>query len=260
LMHRLGLHGKAIVPFILGYGCNVPAVMSTRILEEKQDRFLASALAVLVPCAARLAVIFGLVAFYLGPVWALAIYLFNILVIALLGRLLTNLLPEKTPGLILEMPVYRIPTIKTVFSKAWFRVREFLVEAWPLLIAGSVALGIFTFFNINPILNWIVRPVTWLIGLPSETGVPLIFGVLRKELSLIMLWQALGGLDFAAVLSPLQMMTFTVFVVFYIPCLPTLTSLRRELGTRQMLLIVLLTILVALAAGLFVRVLGLILL
>ena len=256
LMHRLGLHGKAIVPFILGYGCNVPAVMATRILEDKRDRFIASALAVMVPCAARLAVVFGLVAFYLGPTWAMAIYLFNIFVIGLIGKLLSSLLPEKTPGLILEMPVYRIPTFRTVFNKAWFRVREFLVEAWPLLIAGSLALAVFTYFNFSPILDWIVRPITWLIGLPSETGVPLIFGVLRKELSLVMLRQALGGLDFALVLTPLQMLTFTVFVVFYIPCLPTLAALRRELGTRQMLMIVLLTILVALAAAISVRVIG----
>jgi ferrous iron transport protein B len=256
LMHRLGLHGKAIVPFILGYGCNVPSVMATRILEERQDRFLAAALAVLVPCSARLAVVFGLVAFYLGPLWALGIYLFNILVIALTGRLLTRLLPEETPGLILEMPVYRIPTLKTVINKAWFRVREFLVEAWPLLIAGSLALAVLTFFNISPFFNWLVRPFTWALDLPSETGVPLIFGVLRKELSLIMLRQALGGADFAAVLTPLQMLTFTVFVVFYIPCLPTLAVLRRELGTKPMLQITALTVVVALSAALLVRGLG----
>jgi ferrous iron transport protein B len=256
LMHRLGLHGKAIVPFILGYGCNIPAVMSTRILEERQDRFLAAALAVLVPCSARLAVVFGLVAFYLGPLWALVIYLFNILVIALMGRLLTSFLPEETPGLILEMPVYRIPTGKTVFGKAWFRVREFLVEAWPLLILGSLALALLTYFNISPALNWTLRPVTWLLGLPAETGVPLIFGVLRKELSLIMLRQALGGADFAMVLTPLQMLTFTVFVVFYIPCLPTLAALRRELGIRSMFIIAGFTLIVALAAALLTRGLG----
>jgi len=256
LMHRLGLHGKAIVPFILGYGCNVPSVMSTRILEDKQDRFLSAALAVLVPCSARLAVIFGLVAFYLGPLWALFIYVFNIFVIALMGKLLTHFLPEETPGLILEMPVYRIPTFRTVFAKAWFRVREFLVEAWPLLIAGSLVLAILTFYNISPALNWVVRPVTWLLGLPSATGVPLIFGVLRKELSLIMLRQALGGADFAAVLTPLQMLTFTVFVVFYIPCLPTLAALRRELGNRPMLQIAGFTVIVAIVAALFVRGLG----
>lgn len=256
LMHRLGLHGKAIVPFILGYGCNVPSVMSTRILEDKQDRFLSAALAVLVPCSARLAVIFGLVAFYLGPVWALAIYVFNIFVIALMGKLLTHFLPEETPGLILEMPVYRIPTFRTVFAKAWFRVREFLVEAWPLLIAGSLVLAVLTFYNISPYLDWVVRPVTWLLDLPTETGVPLIFGVLRKELSLIMLRQALGGVDFAEVLTPLQMLTFTVFVVFYIPCLPTLAALRKELGSRAMLQIAGFTVVVALVAALFVRFIG----
>ncbi len=85
---------------------------------------------------------------------------------------------------------------------------------------------------------------------------PFIFGVLRKELSLIMLRQALGGADFASVLSPLQMMTFSVFVVFYIPCLPTLAVLRRELGIRSMLKIAGITIIVALIAALFVRGLG----
>ena len=85
-MHRIGLHGKAIVPFILGYGCNVPAIMSTRIMEEKRDRILAAALATLVPCAARLSVVFGLVAFYLGPTLALLIYLYNIVVIAFTAK------------------------------------------------------------------------------------------------------------------------------------------------------------------------------
>jgi ferrous iron transport protein B len=256
LMHRLGLHGKAIVPFILGYGCNVPAVMSTRILEERQDRFLAAALAVLVPCAARLSVVFGLVAFYLGPLWALGIYLFNMIVIALMGRLLTRLLPEDTPGLILEMPVYRMPTLKTVTNKAWFRIREFIVEAWPLLIAGSAVLAIMTYFNLNMPINWLVRPVTWILGLPTETGVPLIFGILRKEFSLIMLGQAVGASDFSTVLTPLQMLTFTVFVIFYIPCLPTLAVIRRELDWRSMFSITGLTVIVALLAALVVRLAG----
>jgi len=256
LMHRLGLHGKAIVPFILGYGCNVPAVMSTRILEERKDRIIASTLAVLVPCAARLSVVFGLVAFYLGPLWALGIYLFNMFVIALTGRVLTRLLPEDTPGLILEMPTYRIPTFKNVVNKTWFRVREFIVEAWPLLIIGSAVLAGLTYFKFSPAIDWMVRPVTWSLGLPTETGVPLIFGVLRKELSLLMLRQALGVNDFSSALAPSQMLTFTVFVVFYIPCLATLSALRRELGWRSMLAVSALTVVIAMAAGLFVRGLG----
>jgi ferrous iron transport protein B len=253
LMHRLGLHGKAIVPFILGYGCNVPAVMSTRILEERQDRFIAAALAVLVPCAARLSVVFGLVAFYIGPLWALGIYLFNILIIALSGRILAYLLPEDTPGLILEMPTYRVPTLRAVVNKAWFRIREFTVEAWPLLIFGSIALSILNYLHVSGIFNMVVRPITWALDLPSEVGVPLIFGVLRKELSLVMLRQAVGVTDFSAALTQIQMVTFSVFVVFYIPCLATLSALRRELGWKTMLAIAGFTVVVALIAALLVR-------
>jgi small GTP-binding protein len=256
LMHRLGLHGKAIVPFILGYGCNVPAVMSTRILEERKDRIIASTLAVLVPCAARLSVVFGLVAFYLGPSWALAVYLFNIFVITLTGRILTKLLPEDTPGLILEMPPYRIPTLKNVVNKTWFRVREFIVEAWPLLIIGSLLLAVLLYYQLNVYIDTLVRPFTWLLGLPAETGVPLIFGILRKELSLVMLRQALGVNDFSQALTYLQMLIFTVFVVFYVPCLATLSALRRELGWRSMLAVSALTVVIALSAGLLVRGIG----
>ena len=249
LMHRIGLHGKAIVPFILGYGCNVPAVMSTRTLEEPRDRYLAAALATLVPCAARLAVVFGLVAFYLGPVAAFLLYLFNLLVIAITGRILSGLMPEDTPGLILEMPSYRIPTLRNVFGKAWFRIREFVVEAWPILIVGSAILAGMNYFGSADILNALLRPLTWSLGLPSHVGVPLIFGILRKELSLVMLSQALGTVNFNSALSIPQMVTYATFVMFYVPCLATLAVLRRELGTRTMVAVAALTVVVALIAA-----------
>ena len=252
-MHRIGLHGKAIVPFILGYGCNVPAVMSTRTLEEPRDRYIAAALAVLVPCAARLAVVFGLVAFYLGPIIAFILFLFNLFIIAFTGKILSQMMPEDTPGLIMEMPTYRIPTLKNVFGKSWFRVREFVVEAWPILIAGSAVLAILNYLNAAYIFNWTVRPLTWLIGLPSEVGVPLIFGILRKELSLVMLSQALGTSDFGMAMSSEQMIVYATFVMFYLPCLATLSVLRRELGTRAMLTISALTVVVALLAALLAR-------
>jgi small GTP-binding protein len=252
-MHRIGLHGKAIVPFILGYGCNVPAVMSTRTLEEPRDRYLAAALATLVPCAARLAVVFGLVAFYLGPLAALGLYLLNLIVIAVTGRILSMLMPEDTPGLILEMPPYRVPTVKNVLSKSWFRVREFVVEAWPILIVGSAVLSVLNYLDISYIFNWLVRPLTWVMGLPSETGVPLIFGIFRKELSLVMLSQALGTVNFGTALTATQMVVYATFVMFYLPCLATLSALKRELGTRAMLAIGALTVVIALASAILVR-------
>jgi len=253
LMHRLGLHGKAIVPFILGYGCNVPAIMSTRIMEDRRDRFLAATLATMVPCAARLAVVFGLVAYYLGPNYALIIYIFNLFVIALTAKLLSRMLPEDSPGLILEMPIYRLPTWRNVIHKTWFRLREFIVEAWPALIIGSILLSILTFLDWSYYLNLLVRPISWLLGLPSEVGVPLIFGILRKELSMVMLRQALGAEDLSTVITSVQMITFSVFVVFYIPCLATLMVIKKELGTQAVLIISGLTVLIATISALIAR-------
>ena len=134
-----------------------------------------------------------------------------------------------------------------------FRTREFVVEAWPLLIAGSAILAILNYFKWAYIFNYLVRPITWLMGLPVEVGVPLIFGILRKELSLVMLGQALGTTNFTAVMSHTQMMVYTTFVMFYLPCLATLSVLKRELGTRAMITISALTILIAFLAAMFVR-------
>ena len=99
-------------------------------------------------------------------------------------------------------------------------------------------------------------PLTWALGLPMQTGVPLIFGVLRKELSLIMLSQALGTMAFDTVLTPLQMFVYAVFVVFYVPCIATLMVLKRELGTKGMLQVTGLTVIIALVAGLAARAIG----
>lgn len=258
LMHKLGLHGRAIVPFILGYGCNVPSIMATRLMEDKKERFIAAALATMVPCAARLAVVFGLVAFYLGPLVALLIYLFNLFIIALTGRILSRLLPEDAPGMIMEIPVYRIPTIKTIINKTWYRVKEFIIEAWPILIVGSIVLSILNYFDLTQYLNLIAKPLSWLLGLPSEVGMPLIFGVLRKELSLLMLGQALGSMNFNLVLSPVQMITFTVFVIFYMPCLATIAVIRKELGYKSMWVIMGITIIIATVSALVVRLISMI--
>ncbi len=154
------------------------------------------------------------------------------------------------------MPVYRVPTVQAVFNKAWWRIREFIVEAWPLLIIGSVTLAILNFLNVSSYLNTLVRPISWALGLPGQVGVPLIFGVLRKELSLVMLGQALGSMNFPLVLSSVQMITYAVFVVFYVPCLATMLVIRKEMGMKAMWSIVGLTTLIATLAGLLARILA----
>jgi len=253
LMHRIGLHGKSVIPFILGYGCSVPAVMATRILGSKRDRFITAMLSVMVPCVARATIIYGLIGYFLGPHLAFLLYLINILVIAATGRVITRLFPQVTPGLILEIPSYKIPTPRVVAAKVWMRVREFLFLALPVLVVGSLALSLLEFADWSRYLNLAVSPITWSLGLPLAVGVPLVLGVFRKELSLIMLFQALGTTQVDSVLTAGQMMTFALFVVFYIPCVATIAVLVRELGRRGAAAVVGATTGIALLVGLIAR-------
>ena len=253
-MHRIGLHGKSIIPFILGYGCSVPAIMATRILEFPQHRFIVSILTSMIPCSARITIIFGLVAFFISPNAALAIFALNLIVIALLGRILATLHPEASLGLILEIPAYQWPPIRNTLQKSWWRIKEFIILAWPLLIIGSTLLALMEYGGVEGYMNWLLSPLTRLLGLPEVTGNTLIFGLMRKELSLIMLTQALGTNRVLTVMTPTQIMVFTIFVTFYIPCLATIAALWREIGKKGALGTILLTLLVALILSFAARI------
>ena len=253
LMHRIGLHGKSVIPFILGYGCSVPAVMATRILDSRRDRFVTAMLAIMVPCVARTTIIYGLVGYFLGPHLAFLLYVINILVIAITGKILTRLLPRVTPGLILEIPSYKIPSAHVIGAKVWLRIHDFMRHAVPILVVGSVVMSLLEFASWDRALNLIASPITWTLGLPLALGIPLIFGIFRKELSLVMLFQALGTAQVASVLTAGQMMTFALFALFYVPCIATIAVLRRELGAAQTAAIVASTTGIALVVGLLAR-------
>lgn len=255
IMHRIGLHGKSVLPFIISYGCNVPGVMATRILESPRDRFITATLSVFVPCAARTTVIFGLVGAYIGGFAAACLYLFNLIFIMLTGALLTKLIPEITPGLIMEIPPLRIPTIRNIFMKTWLRLKDFTMVAWPLLVISSIILSILEYLKFDILFNKIFSPVVnWLLGLPEQTGIVLLFGILRKELSMIMLFQAMGTTDLSTVLSSVQLIVFTIFTIFYIPCVGTIGTLIKEMGLKKTILITLLTLISAVALALAARV------
>jgi len=252
-LHKIGLHGKAIIPFILGYGCTVPAIMATRILESERDRFITSVLASMIPCAARMIIIFGLVAFYINPQAAFAIYILNIIVVTLSGKILSRLLPEVSPGMILEIPAYHIPSIKVVLAKTWLRMKEFIFVAWPLLIVGSAILSLLQYFKADMFINNFFSPLTTLLGLPLVVGTTLIFGILRKELSMLMLIQAIGTANVISVMSKTQIMTFTIFIIFYIPCVATLAVLWREIGSKRTLFTIAFTSILAIVLATITR-------
>ncbi|MFQ5909608.1 MAG: ferrous iron transport protein B [Thermoplasmata archaeon] len=234
LMHKIGLHGKAFIPLILGFGCNVPACMGCRIMETERERLISVFVITLVPCAATTVVILGVVGTYLGVLQALGIYIFNFIIIILLGRLAFKALPGEPMGLIMEVPPYRWPSAKTVLLQTWSRLKDFIVVAFPYLIVVSVVIQITFAAGLFDAINNAMSPVTvaWL-GLPSVVGVVLIFGILRKELTLIMLVAVVGATNLATVLSPVQMVVFTVIVMLYIPCVATIATMVREIGRRK---------------------------
>lgn len=259
LLHRMGLHGKAVIPFILGYGCSVPAVAAVRIMESRRDRVLTGILAPLIPCSARTTIILGLVGYFLGGFWALAIYILNILVIGVIGTLLSRLRGGESWGMVMEIPPYRLPTLRSVCLNVWLQLKEFLAVAFPLLILGSVLLGLLDYWNIKGLIDFALSPfVSGLLGLPKELGAPLVFGFLKKELALIMAATALSvsPANINTALSPIQIMVYTVFAVFYVPCLATTLMTWRELSWKPALGAAGLSLAVATIMALVIRALG----
>jgi ferrous iron transport protein B len=250
LMHKMGLHGKAFIPLMLGYGCNVPACLGCRIMETERERLIAGFIVTLIPCAARTVVILGLVGSFLGPHWALALYIINLIIVFLLGRLAFKVLPGEPTALIMEMPDYRLPHLKTIIKQTWFRLEEFLKISFPLIIISGLIIKLAEIFNLLEPISSFLSPITvnWL-GLPEITGVTLIFGILRKELTLVILATLLGTTNFQEALTPLQMFIFTLVVMLYVPCIATIAACIREFGWKKAATISLLEIMLAISLG-----------
>jgi ferrous iron transport protein B len=250
LMHKIGLHGKAFIPIMLGYGCNVPGCLGCRIMETQRERLLAAFVTTLVPCSARTIVILGLVGAFVGFQWAVLLYAIDLLIIFFLGRLAFRVLPGEPTALIMEMSDYKVPHAETVGKETWFDLKDFIKISFPLIIVGSVALKILDVLKLlNPIAA-LMSPVTvtWL-GLPVISGIVLIFGVLRKELTLVMLASLLGTANFAQILAPVQMIVFTLVIMLYIPCIATITALVKEFGYKTALVITIFEVVFAVFVG-----------
>jgi len=148
-MHKIGLHGFAIIPTLLGFGCNVPAVMATRVLESKRERFIAATLVcIAIPCASAQAMIFGLVGKY-GGQYVAFVYITLFLVWIILGVFLNRLLKGFSPELLIEIPPYRVPPWGTIIQKLWGRTRGFLIEAVPMILAAVLVITYFCLWNIR---------------------------------------------------------------------------------------------------------------
>jgi len=249
-MVKMGVNGKAFLPIMLGFGCNVPACISCKILENKKERLIASFLASLVPCSARTVVILGVVGYFLGIQYALLLYVLDFIIIFIAGKISSLFFKEKTYGMILEIPSFKRPMLKSVIKESWYRVKSFFSVALPVIVAGSFIIALLNIYGILNIINNALEPITvyWL-GLPAITGFLLIFGFLRKEMTVIMLAAFLGTTNFASVLTPAQMFVFAFVVMIYVPCVATVAALIKYSGWKAAALISLGEVFMAILLG-----------
>jgi ferrous iron transport protein B len=228
LMHRMGLHGYAVIPTMLGLGCCVPAVMSTRILESKRERFIAATLiSIAIPCAASQAMIIGLV----GPQgwqYVAMIYGTLLLVWLILGLILNRTVKGFSPELLIEIPPYRIPHCRAIITKLWMRVYGFLKEALPIILGAILIIGILYNLGVFDAIAGFTAPVvSGIFGLPEAAVVAVVVGFLRKDLAIAMLAPL--------ALTAGQLVIGCVVLTMFFPCIAAFVVLAKELGFRGLL-------------------------
>ncbi|MCX5711232.1 MAG: ferrous iron transporter B [Candidatus Omnitrophica bacterium] len=227
VLHRIGLHGFAIIPVLLGFGCNVPGIMATRVLESKRERFIAATLiSIGVPCVPLQAMIFGLLGsfggFYVGGVY---LVLFSVLII--LGAILNRTLKGFSPEFLLEIPPYRFPPLAILGQKLYYRVKGFLVEAVPVVLLGVLLINLLIYTRSFDFVTGIFAPIVkGLFGLPKEAVVALAIGFLRKDVAVGML-MPLG-------LSAKQLFIAATLLAMSFPCVATFVVLFKELGFKNL--------------------------
>jgi ferrous iron transport protein B len=226
--HRLGMHGYGIIPVFLGFGCNVPGALATRMLETKKQRFIAATLMSLaVPCMAQIAMIFGAIGPF-GMRYVVLVFATLAFVYIVVGLLLNRVVPGECPEIFLEIPPYRMPGLRATATKTWMRVRGFIGEAIPYLFLGILLVNLLHAVGFLEWLALVFAPLmeVWL-GLPAEATAALLVGFLRKDLAVGML-VPLG-------MMPEQLVIAVTMLSIYFPCVATFVVLLKELGVRGMI-------------------------
>jgi len=227
-MHKIGLHGLSIVPMILGFGCNVPGVLSARILESKREKFIAMTLmCITIPCMAQIAMIVGLVG-SAGELGLIIVFGTLFLVWIILGGIMNKFIKGESPEIYTEIPPYRLPNLKSLLKKLWMRIKKFIGEAVPYVLLGVLIVNVLYALGIIDFVGKITAPVIkGLLGLPEAAVGAIIVGFLRKDVAIGMLLPL--GLSFT------QLIVASVVLAMYFPCVATFAVLVKELGFKDML-------------------------
>ncbi|MDO4988330.1 MAG: ferrous iron transporter B [Synergistes sp.] len=228
LLHRFGIHGYAIIPTLLGFGCNVPGILATRVLESERERFIAATLiSVGVPCVSIQAMLTATLGGY-GAGYVAAVYAVLFCVWVLLGRIMNLMLPGFSPELIVEIPPYRIPSLKAWMTKLWFRIKGFFLEATPLVLGGILLVNILDMLGVLEAVGRFLAPIfKGVLDLPPQAAVPIVMGIFRKDIAM--------GLLIPLDLTAHRMFVAVIVLAMTFPCIATFVVLWKELGVKRML-------------------------
>jgi ferrous iron transport protein B len=239
-MHMMGLHGKSFMPILLGFGCNVPAILGTRIIESKRARLLTTLLIPLVPCTARMAVITILAAVFFGAnaFWiAWGLVGFSLLILAGLGVILHHFFFENEHvPFIMELPLYHLPNLKTIGIYVWDNVLGFLKKAGTTILVATLIVWALSYFPTGNVMTSYLgmagkamQPVGNWMGLPWPVLVALLTSFVAKENTVATLSVLYGSLDvLKTVMTPTAMLAFLVFQILFIPCVGTVAAIQQE--------------------------------
>ncbi len=239
IFDRIGLHAKSVIPAMLGLGCSVPAIKSTRVLPSIKQRMKTIFLFLFIPCSSRAVTIFGLTGRYLGPLWAFSVYVVGF-ALGLITVKLLDFLPTfegEELYVIEELPPYRMPKAENIALKSWMRFKDFIIIVTPLVVAGAI---LYTFIDYSGLASLVVDPlkplVSYWLGLPPNAAVPLVYGFLQKDIVIGMLYAVLGTSNIASILTPYQIYSFTLANTFQLPCIIAFLMIWRELGWKTALI------------------------
>lgn len=275
LLRRIGLSGRSIVPMLIGFGCTVPAVMSTRTLTSERDRKMTILLTPFMSCTAKLPIYaFFVSAFFPGRGWLImaGLYILGILMGILAALLYKETLFRGEPiPFVMELPNYRLPGLKNVTQLLWEKAKDFLQRAFSIILIATVAVWFLQSFDLHlnmvsdsahsilAVVSGAIAPLFAPLGLGDwRICTALICGVMAKE-SVVSTLEVLFGGSITAALSPLAAACLLVFSLLYTPCVAAIASIKRELGTRWAVAVVVWQCALAWAAASIVHLIGLLL-
>ncbi len=249
LMSRIGLSGKAFIPFVVGFGCSVPAVMATRALDTKRERIVTMLTAPFVSCSSRMAVLFFLAPLFFKSVISQSVavgsvFAFGVLVALATVKILSGTMfkGHKPPSLLIEMPPYRWPSVKSIWNNSFDRVRHFLSKAGTVILLGSLVFWVLSYFPVgatleNSFVGSIARflePLVTPIGLDYRAVIALLFGFVAKEIVASIMTQMSGqsGNPIESWFTGASALSFMVFFNLYTPCLATIGAIKAEAGWK----------------------------